>query len=50
MVAHCTCRILYSCLHLSTVFQVKIELPGAKSADIELDVKSKFLDCRTPKT
>lgn len=29
---------------------VKIELPGAKSADIELDVKSKFLDCRTPKT
>lgn len=28
---------------------LKIELPGAKSADIELDVKAKFLDCRTPK-
>lgn len=29
---------------------VKIELPGTKGSDIELDVKSKFLDCRTPKS
>ncbi|VDI27971.1 Hypothetical predicted protein [Mytilus galloprovincialis] len=28
---------------------VKIELPGTKGSDIELDVKSKFLDCRTPR-
>ncbi|XP_072170974.1 dynein axonemal assembly factor 6-like [Diadema setosum] len=28
---------------------VKIKLPGVKYADVELDVKDKFLDCRTPK-
>lgn len=27
---------------------VKINLPGCKVADVTLDVKSKFLDCRTP--
>ncbi|KAK7503781.1 hypothetical protein BaRGS_00004904 [Batillaria attramentaria] len=28
---------------------VKISLPDTKMADVELDVKQKFLDCRTPK-
>ncbi|KAL3878647.1 hypothetical protein ACJMK2_030978 [Sinanodonta woodiana] len=28
---------------------VKIKLPDTKLADVELDVKNKFLDCRTPK-
>ncbi|XP_061182557.1 dynein axonemal assembly factor 6-like [Saccostrea echinata] len=28
---------------------VKIKLPGTKAADLTLDVKSKFLDLRTPK-
>lgn len=28
--------------------KVKIKLPGVKYADVELDVKNKFLDCRTP--
>ncbi|XP_046354107.2 dynein axonemal assembly factor 6-like isoform X1 [Haliotis rufescens] len=28
---------------------VKIKLPDCKMADVQLDVKAKFLDCRTPK-
>ncbi|XP_005111086.1 dynein assembly factor 6, axonemal [Aplysia californica] len=28
---------------------VKIKLPATKMSDVELDVKSKFLDCRTPR-
>ncbi|CAL1530863.1 unnamed protein product [Lymnaea stagnalis] len=28
---------------------IKIKLPDTKMANVELDVKSKFLDCRTPK-
>lgn len=28
---------------------IKIKLPDSKMSDVELDVKSKFLDCRTPK-
>ncbi|XP_041358428.1 dynein assembly factor 6, axonemal-like [Gigantopelta aegis] len=28
---------------------VKIQLPGAKMSDVQLDVKPKFLDCRTSK-
>ena len=30
-------------------FQVKVKLPATKLEDVTLDVKSKFLDCRTPK-
>ena len=33
----------------SSLFQVKITLPDTKFADVKLDVKDKFLDCRTPK-
>jgi len=28
---------------------IKIKLPETKMADVELDVKTKFLDCRTPR-
>ncbi|GFN94220.1 protein pih1d3-like [Plakobranchus ocellatus] len=28
---------------------IKIKLPDSKMSDVELDVKAKFLDCRTPK-
>ncbi len=31
------------------VFKVKIKLPDTKVADVKLDVKTKFLDCRSPK-
>ncbi|ESO93666.1 hypothetical protein LOTGIDRAFT_182066 [Lottia gigantea] len=28
---------------------IKIQLPGTKMADVDLDVKPKYLDCRSPK-
>ena len=31
------------------MWQVKVILPDTKLADVQLDVKDTFFDCRTPK-
>ena len=44
----CQLRYVFGQLRIF-FFQVKISLPGTKMADVVLDVKEKFLDCRSAK-